>query len=147
MPDPRDEDTTSSGAADTERAAATEHANIGEAPPPTTGAGPTEREAEPVTREEVEDFAAKGQQPPSGAAPIVPGEKRFDIEQAQENTRGIIAGSLIALLFVVIIFAFGALMSGHVKWDDVKGLLELTFGPLIALVGSATGFYFGGKKS
>jgi hypothetical protein len=73
----------------------------------------------------------------------------FNLDQAQEETRGMIAGSLVALLFVTVIFSFLSLWNdGDADPDHakLKSVLELIFAPLVTLVGSATGFYFGGKK-
>jgi hypothetical protein len=74
-----------------------------------------------------------------------PDVKPFNIEEAQEKTRGAIAAGLVGLLFMLVIFAFMSLWS---KADpkDLKTLLDMLLAPIIALVGSATGFYFGGKK-
>jgi len=74
-----------------------------------------------------------------------PDLKKFNLEEAQERTRGQIAGALVALLFVIVIFAFMTVWAKFAM-DDLKVVLELIVGPVIALVGTATGFYFGGKK-
>jgi len=58
--------------------------------------------------------------------------------------RGRIALSLIRLLAFVILLAFLGLLAEQISVHDLKELL-IFLGPLIALGGTATGFYFGGS--
>lgn len=60
--------------------------------------------------------------------------------------RGWIAFALIGLLGTVFVGAFVAVITSTVSVKDLKELLLIFLGPLIALVGAATGFYFGGAK-
>ncbi len=73
-------------------------------------------------------------------APLTPEAKR-------ENMRGWLAGSLVFLLAVVIIasFAHQWLHPDHSK--ELHEWMNLVFSPLVALVGAATGFYFGSQSA
>lgn len=68
------------------------------------------------------------------------------IDEAQEKTRGWIALALVGILLLIVVASFLSLWLTSLKVADVKGLLEVILAPVVALVGSATGFYFGGKK-
>ena len=70
----------------------------------------------------------------------------YNADQDRERIRGIVALSLVALLAVVVICSFIGLATGSTPMGDLKELLTIILGPLVALVGAATGFYFGGKK-
>jgi len=61
--------------------------------------------------------------------------------------RGALALALLALLALVVVFAASALWLQKIAIADLKSFLELIFTPLIALVGSVIGFYYGGKSS
>ncbi len=65
---------------------------------------------------------------------------RYDPARARESVRGWIALSLIALLAVTIgaAFVFMWLHPGQDK--ELHDLLAIILGPLVALVGSATGY-------
>lgn len=69
-----------------------------------------------------------------------------DFGPNQERTRGRIALALILLLAAVVLLAFRGLLTGRIEVRDLKELL-IFLGPLIALVGIAVRFYFGGGKS
>lgn len=66
------------------------------------------------------------------------------ISHDRERMRGRIALALIRLLAFVIVLAFLGLLTEQISVRDLKELL-IFLGPLIALVGTATGFYFGGS--
>ena len=71
----------------------------------------------------------------------------FSIAKEQEKVRGLIAQGLIVLLAVIILFAFISLWVFRGTFDDLEKLMTIIFGPVIALVGAATGYYFGGKTA
>jgi hypothetical protein len=77
-----------------------------------------------------------------------PKELAYDPEPARDEARKWLAYSLVLLLSVIVMFSYFSLwrMSKD-KFDSLKALLELVLGPVVALVGSATGFYFGGGRS
>jgi len=64
-----------------------------------------------------------------------------------ENVRAQVARSLVAILAVVVLFSFLTLwlISPPPGIGDLEKLLTIIFGPLIALVSGAIGYYFGGK--
>ncbi len=70
----------------------------------------------------------------------------YDPARARESVRGIIALSLIALLAAVIIASFVLLWIHPDRVGELHSLLGLVFAPLIALVGAATGYYFGSHE-
>ena len=72
--------------------------------------------------------------------PYNPGPQR-------ERMRGALALVLLALFGLVIVFATSALWLQRIAIEDLKSFLEMIFTPLIALVGSVIGFYYGGKSS
>ena len=51
------------------------------------------------------------------------------------------------LLAVIILFAFITLWTFSSTFGDLEKLLTIVFGPVIALVGTAIGYYFGGKTA
>jgi uncharacterized membrane protein len=68
------------------------------------------------------------------------------IDRDRERMRGWIALALIGLLAAVLLAAFIGLLTATISAHDLKELLPVFLGPLIALVSAATGFYFGGAK-
>lgn len=79
--------------------------------------------------------------------PGQPLEKRWDPEPAREKLRGYIAGGLVLLLAGIVAAAWLALWSDVATEPEIKDLLGVVMTPVVALVGSALGFYFGGKSS
>jgi hypothetical protein len=61
----------------------------------------------------------------------------------QETARATIAYILLAMLGAVILLSFFLLWAKPYHSEKLHALLQLLFGPLIALVGAATGYYFG----
>jgi len=90
-----------------------------------------------VVKEDLSGEHAKPADPP-------PAVKSFNLEEVQEKVRGRIAGSLVGLLFFIVVASFLHLWCAQ-DFASLKGVLELILAPVVALVGSATGFYFGGK--
>lgn len=51
------------------------------------------------------------------------------------------------LLTLLIVCGFGSLFVAQtVTFENIKNILEVIFGPVIALVSAATGFYFGAQQ-
>ncbi len=69
----------------------------------------------------------------------------YDPTEDREKARGLIAQALVGILALIVLFAFLTMWLGSVKSEDLKDLLSVLMGPVAALAGSATGFYFGGK--
>lgn len=67
---------------------------------------------------------------------------RFNIKRDREKTRSLIAYALIALLAAVVFWTLWLFSNGKAV-EDVKSLLEVLFAPLIAIIGTILGFYFG----
>ena len=84
--------------------------------------------------------------PPTGA--YTPVEENYNPEPRRDQARMWLAYILVALLCVVIMASYGSLwLMSSADFPNLKALLELVLAPVIALVGSATGFYFGGGGS
>jgi len=67
----------------------------------------------------------------------------YNPKRHEDRARRNIAYLLIALLFLVCIFAFVGVITGWLSLDDSIELLQLILSPVVALVSAATGFYFG----
>lgn len=74
-------------------------------------------------------------------------ETPWDPAPAREKIRGWIALILIWLLVGTVVLSFVSLWANWIAMPDLEGLLGLLFGPIVALVGAATGFYYGGRDS
>lgn len=87
-----------------------------------------------------------GKAAPELRRPEVKGD--YDPGRYQDATRSYIAYWLLALLTLLVIGGFSLLFAvpGGATFDNLKSILELVFGPIIALVSAATGFYFGAQQ-
>jgi polyferredoxin len=87
---------------------------------------------------------------PNQAAPGLdtPGSKAYDPDEFKDQARKRIAYWLLALLTLLVTYAFGGLflIEGKPTFEHLKSLVEMLLGPLIALVSAATGFYFGAQS-
>ncbi|MGH6662554.1 MAG: hypothetical protein ACREB6_13525 [Rhodospirillales bacterium] len=72
--------------------------------------------------------------------------KPYDPEEDRERLRGVIAIIIVGLLVGIVIFSFVTLWFKWVAVTDLKSVLELVLSPIVALVGSVTGFYYGGRS-
>ncbi len=59
--------------------------------------------------------------------------------------RGRLAGGLVILLAVVILIAAIAVVAGS-SVKDIKSMYEVLLPPVVALTGTAMGFYFAGGQ-
>jgi len=79
--------------------------------------------------------------------PPTPPERRRGEPPIREPIRGLLAGGLVLLLTVEICVGMGFVCWGTPPYGDrmqaLKDLSAMFLGPTIALVGAATGFYFG----
>jgi hypothetical protein len=71
----------------------------------------------------------------------------YNADKARENVRGLIALWLIVLLASTIALSFFLVWRHPDRDKELHELLGLIFSPLIALVGTATGYYFGSQSS
>jgi len=69
----------------------------------------------------------------------------YDPARARESVRGWIALSLIALFALMMSVSFAFMWVHPDRSKELHDLLALLLGPLVALVGAATGYYFGSK--
>jgi hypothetical protein len=74
-------------------------------------------------------------------------ELPYDPEPNRDRVRGYLAAGLVALLVAVVVAGWVTLWAGVVTEPEVKDLLGVILPPVVALVGSALGFYFGGKPT
>jgi hypothetical protein len=88
---------------------------------------------------------------PNVAAPVLekPSSTPFNPEKDREQARKGITYWLLALLTALFIVSFIALarLKEEPTFDQLKTLVELLLGPLVALVSAATGFYFGAQSA
>ena len=88
--------------------------------------------------------------PDADAAPDLetPTSRAYDPDEFKDQARKRITYWLLALLSLLISFAFAGLfiIEGKPSFEHLKSLVELLLGPLIALVSAATGFYFGAQS-
>jgi hypothetical protein len=79
---------------------------------------------------------------------------RYDPVQATDNARKNIAYSLLAILAGIVIISFLAFCltldnsqaGAKDNYDHFLAVLNIVYGPIVTLVGSATGFYFGSQS-
>jgi hypothetical protein len=82
---------------------------------------------------------------PQGPPPAQLGTRPADLEPERERKRGYLAATLLAVFAAVVLgspiaLAFGASV------DELKELLQVILPPVVALTGTALGFYFGGHR-
>jgi hypothetical protein len=65
---------------------------------------------------------------------------------AMAHTRSIIAYVLLGLLGGILAASWIGLLTGRAAPSDVRELLTETLSPVAALVGAATGFYYGERR-
>jgi hypothetical protein len=68
------------------------------------------------------------------------------IETRQETVRGRLAQWLVLASIVLIAFLAVAVAANWLNADELKTSVAVLLSPLVALTGSAAGFYFGGKR-
>lgn len=68
------------------------------------------------------------------------------IETRQETVRGRLAQWLVLASIVLIAFLAVAVAANWLNSDELKTSVAVLLSPLVALTGSAAGFYFGGKR-
>lgn len=99
---------------------------------------------------EYEEILDETSSDPSIVAPGLtqPVATKYDADQFHDQARKKITYWLLALLSVLFVGAFVCLfiIEGNPKFEQLKALLEILLGPLVALVSAATGFYFGAKS-
>lgn len=77
------------------------------------------------------------------AALHTPRERMFDPAPKREQVRGIIGLVLLGMLAGVILLTYVSVALDWGTYDEIKDLLGILLPPVVGLVGSAIGFYFG----
>lgn len=72
-----------------------------------------------------------------------PADKPYDPDKDREQIRGYIALGLLALFMLIVFGSFLSLIFHWIPLNDLKEILTIIFGPLIALLSAVTGFYYG----
>jgi len=86
-----------------------------------------------------------GEPSDSGAIDALPEVKRpYDPGRDCERLRGKLAAGLVILLGATIVASFVWIAVGWGTADQLDALLDRFIAPLVALTGTALGFYFGG---
>lgn len=90
----------------------------------------------------VEDFGSPAPVPVTEAKAV-----RYNPDRVRENMRGLLAIWLIGIMAATIVGSFLLLWIHPDRSKELHELLALVFGPLVALVGAATGYYFGSQSA
>lgn len=88
------------------------------------------------------NFAA-GQAPPSSSAIQV----YLAILESQERTRASLAYAVIGILAVLVGAGIAGMFLRGISAQQATQMFGLLFGPIIGLVGTVVGFYFGAKTA
>ncbi len=108
----------------------------------------TDANGEPVVNLDEEIPPLPPPVPP--AKPILPAgvsAETWSAGEMRENVRGVIAKWLVLLLAALVTIPFWFVAWRSDQSDNVLAILQVVLGPVVALVGSATGFYFGLERS
>ncbi len=98
----------------------------------------------------------------NGQPVSTPLEVQYDPQKANDDARRNIAYALLVLLIIVVAFALVAISivnsqpldstNSTIRAEDAKtdaerlvSVLNIVFGPIVTLLGTATGFYFGSQ--
>jgi hypothetical protein len=80
--------------------------------------------------------------------PFEPELVPFDLDKAREEVRGRIAIALLVLVFLLVSASFLMVAwGGDAQLKAVEKILGIVWGPVVALVSAATGFYFGSQSA
>jgi hypothetical protein len=88
--------------------------------------------------------------PEDASAPtLASSTPQYNPDRDREGARRGITYWLLSLLTLLIVISFAALIALDKRptFDEIKSLVELMLGPLVALVSAATGFYFGAHSA
>ncbi|MGH2723673.1 MAG: hypothetical protein ACRDI0_05305 [Actinomycetota bacterium] len=71
-------------------------------------------------------------------------ELPLSVHERREVTRGLLAMALLGLLGVLVVAGPVLVATGRLSTDQIEVLAQVILTPLVGLVGSVIGFYFGG---
>jgi hypothetical protein len=91
----------------------------------------------------IRNFAQQGQRAPT----TVEIQPYLNLLASQDNTRATIAYIVIALLAVLVFASIAGIFIESVNVQRLTQVFGLTFGPVVGLVGTVVGFYFGAKTA
>lgn len=111
----------------------------------TEGGGPVERPSGTVRRY-IRAGGGGGADDPPRPRYLRLGQP-YDPRPLREKTRSRLAQILVWLLVVASLTLIGATAAGWLTLDEAKTLAGVVFSPLIAVTGTALGFYFGGRSA
>lgn len=95
-----------------------------------------------LTTTSIANFGQIEPTPIARAAPV-----SYSPDKTRENYRGIIALILIALMAAIIAISFALLWIHPDRNKDLQQFFAVVYGPVVALVGAATGYYFGSQST
>lgn len=90
------------------------------------------------------DFTGEDIGPPRPFA-LGPQTRPYDPTRHREWVRGLLAGGLAVVFGIVVLGSLGAVVVRGAQVEAVTSLLEVILPPVVALTGTAIGFYFGGQ--
>jgi hypothetical protein len=108
---------------------------------------PVPADAAPVVRSEFEENEPpefEENEPPQ-KGPALPFREPYNLDKTRERARAYLASSLTLLLATVVLILVVAVTARSYPTKEAVDLLGVLLSPLVALVGAATGFYYGGK--
>jgi hypothetical protein len=73
--------------------------------------------------------------------------KPYNAQEHLDKTAAWLAGALVGILAATVVFSFGVVATHPDRAQAIHDLLGIVFTPLVALVGSAVGYYFAARKN
>lgn len=82
-----------------------------------------------------------------GSAEDAPADtiESIPIENQRESVRGVLAGVLVAILGTTILGSLALFANDRLSGEEIEQVSQIFVTPLVAIVGSVVGFYFGGQ--
>lgn len=93
------------------------------------------------------DLTKEAVSPVGDVGPLDPGGLKIRRAGFEDRARLMVAMALIGLLAVVVLATAGAIINTPGDEMPLEAFLKLVFTPLIGLVGSVVGFYFGARSA
>src|SRR3712207_1148881 len=97
---------------------------------------------------DLDDIRVRGG-PPAGEVPAVRSitQQPYSPERHRESARLWVAFWLLGILTLLVLATFVALWGAWATIAELDTILKIMFGPLITLVGTMAGFYFGAASA